>query len=446
MEWARRQHRRGNGASTAVVGALLVLLVGAILATGYEYRHRESRLDLRLQLREEAAQAANLGARVLIAAGDYSVNRKGAREDRRSLLEALDAFRTSRLADSARFAVDPTDEDLSRRIRSLVLFERESAGRIEFAVDNLLRADALNLRRARGAAVDRAVGGYAEAAEGLLLAADRSLDSQLDASWIRLAIFSLVLGAAPLGLFACFLAWNRRLKLSLQESLQTAAEMAEVNEHLETAKAELQEQRAELEAALDQANGQSELFEHASIRFQQLFGGLPVGCLTFDSMGLIQEWNLEMTELTGLEGYMACYHPLTSVFPAASRDFIEAMVRQVTTDGERVNFDSKLVRTGVEVRAHMVAYPLRNGRGEILGGILAGLNITAREEARESLRISEQRLETAMAATGAGHFEWDLKTDSVYWSPRIFEILATTPEETTPVRNFMIDRMHPEDG
>lgn len=68
----------------------------------------------------------------------------------------------------------------------------------------------------------------------------------------------------------------------------------------------------------------------------------------------------------------------------------------------------------------------------------------ARREAERSLHESEERLKLALSGAGMGAWEWNLRTDAVFWSPECYEILGVTN-----FGNWLNDfqqLFHPEDA
>jgi rsbT co-antagonist protein RsbR len=74
-------------------------------------------------------------------------------------------------------------------------------------------------------------------------------------------------------------------------------------------------------------------------------------------------------------------------------------------------------------------YPVRDRDGAITGGIEITQDITDRKQAEEALRREEGRYKLALSATRDGFWEWNVKTNEVYYSPRYYTMLGYEPGE-----------------
>ncbi|MCW5800271.1 MAG: PAS domain S-box protein [Nitrospira sp.] len=72
-------------------------------------------------------------------------------------------------------------------------------------------------------------------------------------------------------------------------------------------------------------------------------------------------------------------------------------------------------------------------------------DITERKSAESALRASEERFHFAIEATNDGMWDWDMRTDEVYYSPQWIRLLGYEPEDVTPSRAFFVTLVHPED-
>ncbi len=68
-------------------------------------------------------------------------------------------------------------------------------------------------------------------------------------------------------------------------------------------------------------------------------------------------------------------------------------------------------------------------------GIAASLDITERKRAEDSLRENQQRSQLATEATGVGVWEWNVRTDAVWWDRQMFSLYGIPPTEDGFVSN-----------
>jgi PAS domain S-box-containing protein len=71
-------------------------------------------------------------------------------------------------------------------------------------------------------------------------------------------------------------------------------------------------------------------------------------------------------------------------------------------------------------------------------------DVTEREEAKEALRRSEQRLQLAREAARLGIHDFDVRSGSIEWDDRIRALWGMTPDEPITYEKFL-DGIHPDD-
>jgi PAS domain S-box-containing protein len=72
-------------------------------------------------------------------------------------------------------------------------------------------------------------------------------------------------------------------------------------------------------------------------------------------------------------------------------------------------------------------------------------DVTDRRRAEESLLRSEMRLRLAMEASSIGIWEWDVKRETITWSPECYAILGLKPKEFDGTGQSINHMLHPED-
>ena len=66
--------------------------------------------------------------------------------------------------------------------------------------------------------------------------------------------------------------------------------------------------------------------------------------------------------------------------------------------------------------------------------------------AKEALRTSEERYTLALAGSTDGLWDWDLRTDTFYSSPRWQAIAGLSEDHSKAGPSMWLDRVHPDDA
>ena len=173
----------------------------------------------------------------------------------------------------------------------------------------------------------------------------------------------------------------------------------------------------------------NEFYEAAARRFEALFDGVPVACLTFDKDGKVFEWNQAAAELWERPAHDAFQQSIDRVLRRVGRS------QEIWSAVDRVfNGESVL---GLEWRAEFEdgrekwvvanAFPIRSLEGKITGAILAGVDITAR-------RKLQALVESQLLELNQAHSQLELQRDELAEANAKLEGLATI-DGLTGVKN-----------
>ncbi|MFM9873826.1 MAG: PAS domain S-box protein [Fimbriimonadaceae bacterium] len=178
-------------------------------------------------------------------------------------------------------------------------------------------------------------------------------------------------------------------------------------EHTERAQA--------LTEALEIAEIQKSMQEHASRRFQSLFEGLPLGATTFDSEGTVFEWNPQMSVVMGIESHFAILHPLMNGLRMQDApEKITEVLGAVFERSEMVTFDHTFEFEGSDRTVTLKFFPLKNRDGAVIGGIACGIDVT--EELATQRQIAQMAALQSAVLNAAEY--------SIVWADRECRIIG----------------------
>ncbi|WP_232710335.1 PAS domain S-box protein [Mariprofundus aestuarium] len=120
------------------------------------------------------------------------------------------------------------------------------------------------------------------------------------------------------------------------------------------------------------------------------------------------------------------------------------LFEQLATDKTLGPYDKEYIKkdgSRINVRIKGISVEL-DGEQYIWSSVV---EIEDLKNAEKATRISEERFALAMEGANDGLWDWDLKTDEVYYSPRWKEILGYQEDELEPTFSTGIDFVHPDD-
>lgn len=200
----------------------------------------------------------------------------------------------------------------------------------------------------------------------------------------------------------------KKTKPQSKESISSLkAKLARAQKQLEQVKIqqeqrikELSERADRAEEAVEYAEIQTAMHGHASRRFQSLFEGLPVGCMTFDASGTVFEWNKRASEIFGREPQFALLHPVHTVLGADDReDEVNEFIRRTIEEGELTNIDWSFSVLDHPRVATLAFFPLLEPNGSVVGGICSAVDVTDHRQAEAQIREMAELQSAVLSAT-----------------------------------------------
>lgn len=113
--------------------------------------------------------------------------------------------------------------------------------------------------------------------------------------------------------------------------------------------------------------------------------------------------------------------------------------------GETVRYDVDIrIADDRRMRIDFMLAPSHDPEGRITHLIASGVDVSKRHAVENALRNSEERLRFALTAAGAAIWDWDIASQTVYWSQEHWQLYGLPPEVAPSYESWLV-RIVPED-
>uniref|UniRef100_Q3AQD1 histidine kinase n=1 Tax=Chlorobium chlorochromatii (strain CaD3) TaxID=340177 RepID=Q3AQD1_CHLCH len=121
-------------------------------------------------------------------------------------------------------------------------------------------------------------------------------------------------------------------------------------------------------------------------------------------------------------------------------------VTEATQQGAEINVEYRVCHhDGSEHWLMSRGKPILDPQGNTIRYIGTALDITERKKMEIALGESQRRFTFALEATNAGVWEWDIKTDVITWTERVWTLYGLEPFSATPSHQLCATHVHHDD-
>ncbi|WP_447976934.1 PAS domain S-box protein [Candidatus Nitrospira bockiana] len=158
-------------------------------------------------------------------------------------------------------------------------------------------------------------------------------------------------------------------------------------------------------------------------------------------------WNPFMERLTGLSAQHVIGKHASEIFPfLAEQGGLDLLARALGGDVVSTgDLEVRIPATGRSAWLSARFTPHDDGQGRIIGVIGTVSDMTQRKQAEAELKESQERFRLCVDGSNAGIWDWDLRTNRVYLSPKWKSMLGYTDDEVHSSLEAWESRIHPDD-
>jgi two-component system, cell cycle sensor histidine kinase and response regulator CckA len=181
-------------------------------------------------------------------------------------------------------------------------------------------------------------------------------------------------------------------------------------------------------------------------RFRLAQEGARVGTWDIDLLAGTTTWSDGLRTLYGVgPDYPADFEHFAQLLHTDDRDEVRRRTLDAYTRGSDFEVEYRVVLPDGQVRWTLTRCTFhRDDKGALIRALAVALDITKRKLADEDLVRSEELLRLAQEAGRLGAWDWNIATNEVSWTPRLFEIAGLDPLTYRPVMPAN-EHIHPDD-
>lgn len=162
--------------------------------------------------------------------------------------------------------------------------------------------------------------------------------------------------------------------------------------------------------------------------------------------GIITTWNASAERIFGYTADEMIGQSILRLIPP-DRQYEEDQILARLKAGERIeHYETVRQRKdGQHIDVALTISPIADRHGTIIGASKIVRDITERKRAEQALRESEQRFQLAALATNDAIWDWDLKTNRIWWNEGAQTLFGYAPEQVGSNVSWWHENLHPDD-
>ncbi len=214
-----------------------------------------------------------------------------------------------------------------------------------------------------------------------------------------------------------------------------------------TVKQQVRAQTDTLIREIDERRKAQMALKDSEARYRRVFDGAPIGIVTVEPDGRITAANPFFCQMLGYTEAELLSMTVAEITHPDDLDREVPLIREIM-EGTRpsVQLEKRyLTKSGAHVWAELVTTSIRDMDGRLRLGLGMVVDISRRKRLDTALRESEERWHFALEGAGDGVWDWNARTDRVFFSEQWKAILGFSDHEIGDTLSEWDSRIHPDD-
>jgi len=199
---------------------------------------------------------------------------------------------------------------------------------------------------------------------------------------------------------------------------------------------------------LDQIDKRSQEIEAATARMHAILNTAADAIITINANGIIQSFNRAATQIFGYEEHEAVGKNVALLMTSKYRENYHSYLDRYLASGnasvlgQSLEFEAQR-KNGEVFPIDLAVTEVKTNEGRLFTGIIR--DITQQKQAERELNAINERFAVAVSGSADGLWDWNIKTDEVYFSPSLKALLGFSDDEMENRREEWTSRIHPDD-
>jgi PAS domain S-box-containing protein len=179
--------------------------------------------------------------------------------------------------------------------------------------------------------------------------------------------------------------------------------------------------------------------------YRTLLDASPLPIVGRDLEGRITLWNGAAERLYGYSEAEVLGSLGEMIPPESEEEFRRILDSLRLGQSVTVAETRRRTRSGEVVELSVAVAPVRGAGGAVTGGVAVINDLTAEKRALAALGKSEERFALAARASKDAIYDWDIRSDHIWWSDSFAELFGHTPASFGPCNDSWDRMLHPAD-